>query len=229
MLKDGEKGVIVQRDKRTYAVAPHLPCGLVTPRQLRKIADVAEKHGCPMLKISGEARIALIGLGEEQVDGVWAELGIEPGSVVGLCIRGVRACPGTTFCKRGMQDSLAVGLELDRCYHGRPLPGKMKLAVSGCPNQCAESSVRDIGLVGSSRGWKVLAGGCGAGRPRLADKIADALTTEQALALVDKLVEFFAANARPHDRMGRLIERIGLDALCRAVGVEKPAGEPDGQ
>ena len=223
MLKDGEKGVILQRDKQTYAVAPHLPCGVVTPDLLRKLADTAEKYGCALVKITSEARIALIGLREDQVDAVWADLGMDAGRVVGMCVRSVKACPGTTFCKRGMQDSLAVGMELDRRYHGQPLPGKLKLGVSGCPNQCAETGLKDIGLVGSTRGWKVLVGGCGAGKPRIADKLADELTTEQALALVDKLVEFFKANARPNDRMGRLIERIGLDALCKAVGVERPA------
>lgn len=222
MLQDGEKGVILQRDKQTYAIAPHVPCGLVSPELLRRIADVAERYGCTMMKITGEARIALIGLREDQIDAAWAELDVKPGSVVGLCVRGVKACPGVASCKRGMQDSLAVGLELDSKYHGLPVPGKLKLGVSGCPNQCAETAFKDIGLVGSTRGWKVLVGGCGGGRPRIGQKIADQLNTPQALELVDRLIEFFKANARPHDRMGRLSERVGLETLCRAVDVSPP-------
>jgi NAD(P)H-nitrite reductase large subunit len=217
MLKDGDKGVILQRDKQTYAVAPHLPCGLVTPAILRKLADVAEKHHVQALKVTSAARIALVGLREDQVDAVWADLGMDPGAAVGLCVRSVKACPGTTFCKRGLQDSLAVGLELDRKYHGAPLPGKMKLGVSGCPNQCAETGFKDIGLVGTARGWKVLVGGNGGGNPRIAQTIAEDLPIDQAMTLVDKVVGFFKDNAKPHERLGRVIERLGLDALKEAT------------
>ena len=217
MLKDGDKGVILQRDKQTYAVAPHLPCGLVTPAILRKLADVAEKYHVQALKVTSAARIALVGLREDQVDAVWADLGMDAGAAVGLCVRSVKACPGTTFCKRGLQDSLAVGLELDRKYHGAPLPGKMKLGVSGCPNQCAETGFKDIGLVGTARGWKVLVGGSGGGNPRIAQTLAEELTAEQAFVLVDKVVGFFKANAKPHERLGRVIERLGLDALKQFV------------
>lgn len=219
MLKDGDKGVILQRDKQTYAVAPHLPCGLVTPEILRRIADVAEKHQVAALKVTSAARIALVGLREDQVDQVWHDLGMEPGAAVGLCVRSVKACPGTTFCKRALADSLAVGLDLDRRYHGKALPGKLKFGVSGCGNQCAETSFKDIGLVGTARGWKLLVGGCGGGKPRIADLLAEGLTTEAALSAVDNLVEFFAAQAKPHERMGRLCERLGLDALRTAAGV----------
>lgn len=217
MLKDGEKGVILQRDKQTYAVAPHLPCGLVTPAILRKLADVAEKHGVPAIKITSAARIALVGLREDQIDAVWADLGLDPGHAVGLCIRSIKACPGTTFCKRGLQDSLSVGLELDRKYHGHPLPGKMKLGVSGCPNQCAETNFKDIGLVGTARGWKVLVGGCGGGKARLGEVLAEDLTAQQAMAIVNKVIEFAKAHSKPHERLGRVLDRLGLEALKQAV------------
>jgi len=150
MLKDGEKGAILQRDKETYAVAPHIPCGVVSPETLRKLADVAEKFGCAAMKITSAARIALVGLKEDQVDDVWAELGIDPGAAVGLCVRSVKACPGTALCKRGQQDSLGMGLKLDEKYHGMELPGKLKMGVSGCPFQCAETAIKDIGLQGTA-------------------------------------------------------------------------------
>lgn len=217
MLNDGDKGAILQRDKTTYAVAPHLPCGLVTPAQLRKLADVAEKYGAAALKVTSAQRIAIVGLREEQIDSVWADLGLDPGNAVGLCVRSVKACPGTTFCKRGLQDSVAVGLELDRLYHGRKLPGKMKMGVSGCPHQCAETNFKDIGLVGTARGWKVLVGGSGGGKARLGDVLVEDLTTEQALAMVSKLVGYFAANAKPHERLGRVIDRLGLEHMKAAV------------
>src|SRR3972149_7940457 len=113
MLKDGEKGVIIQRDKQTYAVAPHIPGGVVKPETLRKLADVAEKYGAAALKITSAARIAIVGLKEEDVDNVWSELGMSRGYALGLCGRGGKARPGTTFCEPGLQDSLGIGLKLD--------------------------------------------------------------------------------------------------------------------
>jgi NAD(P)H-nitrite reductase large subunit len=217
MLNDGDKGVIIQRDRATYAVAPHIPCGVVTPAILRKLADVAEKYGCQAMKITSAARIALIGIREEDVDKVWADLGMDPGGVVGLCVRSIKACPGTQFCKRGQQDSLGLGMLLDQKYHGLQLPGKMKLGVSGCPNQCGETNFKDIGLVGSPKGWRVLAGGNGGASARIADLVAKDLSTEDALALVDRIMDYYGANAKPRERLGRMIERIGLDEFQRAV------------
>ena len=159
MLRLGEKGAIPQRDNETYAVAPHIPCGVITPALLRKLADAAEKYGAKALKITGATRIAIVGLKEEDINGVWQDLGMAPGRAVGLCIRSIRACPGTTFCKLGQQDALGLGLKLDTLYHGMELPGKCKMAISGCPLNCAESSVRDIGLIGKVEGWRLLIGG----------------------------------------------------------------------
>jgi len=218
MLNDGENGVILQRDRQTYAVAPHIPCGVVSPATLRKIADVAEKYNCAALKITSAARIAMVGLAEKDIEGVWADLGMAPGSAVGLCVRSVKACPGTTFCKRGIRDSLAVGMKLDAKYHGLQLPSKLKMGVSGCPNQCGESAFKDIGLVGMPKGWKVLVGGCGGARPRIAELLAEGLDDEQALALVDKVIEYFKANAKPRERLGRMIDRLGLEAIKQATG-----------
>jgi len=219
MLKDGEKGAIVQRDRETYAVAPHVPCGVIAPEQLRKLADVAEKYGAAALKITSAARIAIVGLKEEDLDGVWADLGMEPGAAVGICVRSVKACPGTTFCKRGQQDSLTVGMALDAKYHGAEMPGKCKMGVSGCPNQCAETCIKDIGLVGRSKGWTVMAGGNGGPRPRLAQAIAGNLTTEEALDLVDRIVAYYQANAKRMERVGRMIERVGIEEFKAGVGV----------
>ena len=94
MLNDGDKGVIIQRDKQTYAVAPHIPCGVVSAQTLRKLADIAEKYDAAALKLTSAVRIAIVGLKEEDVDNVWAELGMDAGAAVGLCVRSVKACPG---------------------------------------------------------------------------------------------------------------------------------------
>ena len=220
MLNDGEKGVVLQRDKETYAIAPHLPCGVVTPAILRTIADVAEKYNAAVLKVTSAARIAIVGLKEEDIDAVWADLGIAPGAAVGLCVRSVKACPGTAVCKRGQQDSLGIGMTLDGKYHGMELPGKLKMGVSGCPNQCAETGFKDIGLVGTARGWKLMVGGAGGARPRIADLATKDLSDEQAMDLVEKAVEYFKSNAKPHERMGRLIDRLGLEPFQTALGLE---------
>ena len=218
MLKDGDKGAIIQRDKETYAIAPHIPCGVVTPQTLRKIADVAEKYNYAALKITLAARIAIVGLKEPDLDAVWADLGMSPGAAVGLCVRSIKACPGTTFCKRGIRDSLGLGMQLDGKYHGLKLPEKLKIGVSGCQNQCAETGFKDIGLFGTAKGWTVLVGGCGGARPRMADLLTEGLNDEEVVVLVDEIIEYFKATAKPRERLARLIDRLGLDALKQAVG-----------
>ena len=219
MLNDGEKGAVLQRDRQSYGIAPHFPCGVITPEALRKIADVAEKYHVPMVKITSAQRITLLGIKEEDVDAVWSDLGMECGAVVGICVRSVKACPGTTFCKRGQQDSLAVGRLLDEKYHGLELPGKMKMGVSGCPNQCGETNIKDIGLVGTPKGWQLYVGGNGGPNARLGVLLADRLDTDAALTMLDKVLDYFRTHAKPKERLGKTLERLGLASLAQAVGV----------
>ena len=214
MLKDGEKGVIRQRGKGDvkYAIAPHVPCGVVKPDQLRRLADVADKYKVSELKITSAARIAVIGLDEDQVDGAWEDLGMDPGFATGLCVRSVKVCPGIQYCRLANQDSLSMGMELDRRYHGLVLPSKMKMGVSGCKIQCAENCIKDISLYGTPKGWAVMIGGNGSARPRLADLLVEDLSEEQALAMVSKIIEYYKENSK-RERMGRMIERLGLDKV----------------
>ena len=219
MLKDGEKGAVLQRDKETYAVVPHTPLGIVTPAQLRKIADVAEKYQAKALKLTSVGRVAMVGFKEEDIDAVWSELGIPPGAAVGLCVRSVKACPGTTFCRLGQQDAVGLGLELDSRYHGLELTGKFKIGVAGCPNQCAETSVKDLGFFGKAKGWTVLVGGNAASRPRLGEEVASSLSDEQALLVADKVINFFKENGKKGERIGRTIDRIGMDVFQQAIAL----------
>jgi NAD(P)H-nitrite reductase large subunit len=211
MMQDGEKGVIIQRDKETYAIAPHIPCGVVSPDTLRRLADVAEKYNAAALKITSAARIAIVGIKEEDVDNIWSDLGMSPGAGVGLCVRSVKACPGTTFCKRGVQDSLSMGMKLDGIYHGMELPSKFKLGVSGCPNQCAETCIKDIGLVGMKNGWKLLVGGNGGARPRLAFELMNNISDEETLSAIDRIIKFYKENGKKNQRIGGMIEDMGLE------------------
>ena len=205
-----EKGAIVQRDGETYAIAPHTPAGLLTPEKLRKIADVAEKYDVAAIKMSSSQRIVLVGLKEEDIDSAWADLGMTPGSAIGVCVRSVRICPGTTFCKRGKQDSMSLGLKLDEKYHGLQLPAKMKIGVSGCPFSCAESAVRDIGFVGENNGFKCYVGGNASAMPRIGDVIAEGLSEEDAIALTEKIIRYLKEK-NSKKRLGRLIDEIGLE------------------
>jgi NAD(P)H-nitrite reductase large subunit len=211
MLRLGEKGAILQRDKETYAIAPHIPCGVVTPALLRRMADVAEKYGAKALKITGATRIAIIGLKEEDIDPVWEELALMPGAAVGLCVRSVRACPGNTYCKLGQQDAMGVGFKLDEIYHGMELPGKFKMAVSGCPLSCAESWVRDIGLIGRKDGWVLTVGGNVGASPRIGQEIGGGFDDDGIVAAVSKVVQAYRDNAKKGERLGKTIERIGLE------------------
>ncbi|MBT8369487.1 MAG: NAD(P)/FAD-dependent oxidoreductase [Desulfobacterales bacterium] len=217
MLKLGEKGAILQRDKQTYAIAPHIPCGVVTPELLRRIADVSEKYNAQTIKITGATRIAIIGIQEKDVDQVWQEIQLEKGAAVGLCVRSIRACPGTVYCRLGKQDALGIGMELDKRYHARVLPGKFKMAVSGCHLSCAESWVRDIGLIGLKDGWCLVIGGNVGSEPRIAQEVASGLGDASALQAVDKIVQCYQEVAKKGERLSKTIDRIGLKPFKAAL------------
>lgn len=221
MLKDGDKGVIRQRGKENirYAIAPHIPCGIVTPALLRTLADVAEKHQVSAMKITSAARIALIGIAEKQVDGVWADLNMDPGHAVGLCVRSIKVCPGLDYCRLAQQNSLKMGIKLDDIYHGMVLPSKMKMGVSGCKIQCAENCIKDISLYGTAGGWTVMIGGNGSVRPRLADLLAEDLPEKDTLETVAKIIAYYKVHSK-RERMGRMVERIGLGKIKSDLGIE---------
>lgn len=217
MLKLGEKGAIPQIEADSYAIAPHIPCGFVTPELLRKIADVAEKFNAKSIKITGAARIAIIGLKEEDIDPAWQELGLAKGAAVGLCVRSIRTCPGATYCRLGKQDAIGVGMKLDRIYHALQLPGKFKMAVSGCKLSCAESWVRDIGLIGDRDGWIVTIGGNVGSQPRIGKELISGLDDAAALQAVEDVVNYYKENAKGAERLGKMIERVGLEPFVLAV------------
>ena len=217
MLKLGEKGAILQRDKETYAIAPHIPCGVVTPQLLRTIADVAEKYNAQAIKLTGATRVAIVGIKEEDIDAAWSDLQLEKGAAVGLCVRSVRACPGTTFCRLGKQDALGMGMTLDKKYHSMQLPGKFKMAISGCHLACSESWVRDIGLIGQKEGWQLVIGGNVGAEPRIAQELTKDLDDKQVLAAIEKTIQYYADNAKKGERLGKMIDRVGLEGFQKAL------------
>ncbi|MFR8870000.1 NAD(P)/FAD-dependent oxidoreductase [Paraclostridium sordellii] len=206
-----DKGAVIQRDMKTYAIAPHVPAGLISSDQLRKLADVADKYNAKAIKITAAQRIALVGLEEKYIDSAWQDLGMKPGAAIGLCVRSIKTCPGTTFCKRAFRDSVSIGLKLDDRYHGMNLPNKLKIGVSGCPNSCSDNHTRDIGLMGTPKGWSVFVGGKGGTLPRLGDKLIMGVSDEKVLNLVDEIVKVYASNATGKERLGAYIDRVGFD------------------
>ena len=217
MLKLGEKGAIPQNDNETYAIAPHIPCGVVTPELLRKIADVSEKYDAKAIKLTGATRMAIVGLKEEDIDSAWEDLKLDKGAAVGLCVRSVRTCPGTTFCKLGKQDALGIGMKLDERYHALELPGKFKMAVSGCKLSCSESWVRDIGLIGFPEGWTVVIGGNVGMTPRIAKELVTGLDNDQVMDACERVVDCYKENAKKGERLGKLIERVGMAPFKEAL------------
>ena len=210
-------GAILQRDKETYAIVPRTPVGMVTPQVLETIARVVKKYEIPVIKITSGQRMALVGLKEGDVAPAWKDLGLDIGRATELCVHYVQACPGTAVCRFGVQDSLGLGLEVEKLFAGLELPAKVKFGISGCPMCCGESYVRDVGVLGKKKGWTVIFGGNGGGRPRIGDVLAEDLGTEEVIDLSKRCLEYYAANGKKKERTSRFIERIGIDAFKAAV------------
>ena len=141
-------GAILQRDKKTYAIVPRTPSGMVSPEILDGLSQVVRKYNIPIMKVTSGQRLALVGIKGEDINAIWQELEMDVGRAVELCLHYVQACPGTAVCKFGRQDSLGLGLEIEKFFYDYDLPAKLKIGVSGCPFCCGESYVRDIGIIG---------------------------------------------------------------------------------
>lgn len=218
-MSEDKKGAILQRDRTTYAIVPRTPVGLVTPEILDNISSTVRKFGIPIIKITSGQRMALVGLKAEEIEKVWADLGMDIGRALELCLHYVQACPGTTVCRFGMQDSLGLGQELENLFYDFELPAKLKMGVSGCMMCCGESFVRDIGLIGKKNGWTVAFGGNAGGRPRIADVLTEDLGREDAIELVRKSLVYYRDNARNKERTARFIERTGIEAMKSRLGI----------
>ena len=207
------KGAILQRDKKTYAIIPRTPAGIISPELLAKIAEAAKKFNIPVIKIVSGQRIALVGVEKNDIDNIWEYLGADVGDAIGLSFHYVQACPGTALCKYGKQDSVGLALELEDKYYGFELPAKMKFGVSGCPFCCAESYMRDIGIVGKISGWALSIGGNSGANPRVGDVIAQKLSKEELILLIEKFVNYYKENASKKERTSRFVKRIGLETI----------------
>jgi NAD(P)H-nitrite reductase large subunit len=211
-----EKGAILQRDGETYAISPHIAGGFCEPEMLRKIADVAEKYNAKFVKLTGSQRISVMGIREEDIDAFWAEFE-DKSHAIGATIRTIKMCPGTRSCKRAVRDSPGLGFALDKAFYGKPVPAKFKMGVSGCPNCCSDSWMKDIGFFGTKNGFTVTVGGKGGRSPRIGLMLAENVSPEKAVEITGRIIDFYRQNGKDHERLCTLIDRIGLETFVKEI------------
>jgi len=206
--------------KQTYNVLPGTKMGVLTIEYLEKLTGIARKHNIPFFKITSAQRLAIVGHEPETAEQIWRELGQETGPQKPVGIHYIQACPGVKWCKYGRQDSLALGEKLEKAFGNLPLPAKTKVGISGCPLNCCESYVRDIGVFGKKNGWTLVFGGNGGGCPRIADIVAEGLSDDEVIDLLGKCLDFFRENARKMERTGRLMRRTDIEKFWDYIGVK---------
>ena len=213
----------IQRDG-TFSVVPQMKGGVTNPDQLRRIADVADKYEIPMVKLTGGQRIDLLGVPKEDLPKVWADLDMPSGYAYGKSFRTVKTCVGQEYCRFGTGDSTALGIELESEFQGIESPAKLKLAVSGCPRNCAESLVKDVGVVAIEGGrWEIYVGGAAGAHIRKGDLLATVDDPETVKVLTGRFMQYYRENANWLERTYAWVPRVGIDHI-RAVVVEDSEG-----
>lgn len=215
-----EKGAAVQKDMETYAIAPYIPGGLVDPSTLRKIADVAEKYNVKLIKMNSEHRIGFYGIKEEDIDNIYVDLGMEPGGLSGKIVRSTKFCIGNTSCKKAYQNTVDLGLKIDKKFFKIPTPNKVKISLSGCPNSCGESAVRDIGLIGAKNGWRLLVGGTCGLEVKKGKLLAKNLSDDEVIEIIGKIIDYYKEK-NIEKRMGRFIDQIGFEKFKKNIEVKR--------
>ena len=213
----------IQRDG-TFSVVPQMKGGVTSVEQLRRIADVAEKHKIPMIKLTGGQRIDLLGVPKEDLPKVWADLDMPSGYAYGKSFRTVKTCVGSDFCRFGVGDSTQLGIDIESRFQGLESPAKMKLAVTGCPRNCAESLVKDIGMVAIDGGkWEIYIGGAAGAHIRKGDLLATVDSREEVITLTGRFMQYYRENAKWLERTYAFVPRIGLEKI-RSIIVDDSEG-----
>ena len=213
----------IQKDG-TFSVVPRIRGGVTSPAELRRIADVAEKYQARMIKITGSQRIDLLGVKKSDLPKIWADLGMPSGQAYTKGVRMVKTCVGTEFCRFGVQDAIHAGIELERRLENLYTPHKTKMAVTGCPRNCSEATVKDIGLVGQEGSWQVVIGGAAGKQVRKADLLITVQTTEEALQAAMLFFQYYRENANYLERTYDFVERLGIEKV-RKETVYGPAAQ----
>jgi nitrite reductase (NADH) large subunit len=200
----------------TFSVVPRMYGGVTTPDELRRIADAAERYDVRMVKVTGGQRIDLLGVRKEDLPDIWRDIGMPSGHAYAKAVRTVKTCVGENFCRFGLGDSIDLGIALEREWEGLYTPAKVKAGVSGCPRNCAEATVKDIGVVAVEGGWQIRVGGAAGASVREADVLETVETEAEVIRIATVLLQYYRENADYKERLYDFVPRVGLDEI-RAV------------
>ncbi len=206
----------IQKDG-TYSVVPRMWAGETTADELRRIADVVDKYKIPAVKVTGGQRIDLLGVKKEDLQGVWNDIGMPCGHAYGKSLRTVKTCVGSEWCRFGTQDSTQMGRDLERALWRMYAPHKVKLAVSGCPRNCAESGIKDVGVIGVDSGWEIYVAGNGGIKTEVAHFFTKVKTAEEVLEVSGAFLQLYREEGWYLERTVHYIARVGLDYAKKKV------------
>ncbi len=209
----------IQKDG-TYSVVPRMWGGVTTAAELRAIADVADKFNIQTVKVTGGQRIDLLGVKKEDLPGVWADLnaaGMVSGHAYAKGLRTVKTCVGTEWCRFGTQDSTGLGIKLEKFTWGSWTPHKVKLGVSGCPRNCAEATIKDIGIVCIESGYEFHIAGAAGMEVKATILLCKLETEEEVLEYTGALMQLYREQAHYLDRIHKWLHRVGLDSVKQQI------------
>jgi nitrite reductase (NADH) large subunit len=216
----------IQKDG-TFSVVPEMPGGVCTPDQLRRIAAVADKYAVPLVKLTGGQRIDLVGIPKEQLPAVWSDLGMPAGYAWGKSYRTCKSCIGTEFCRFGLGDSMGLAAKIETKFRGLDSPGKLKLATAGCPRNCSEAMVKDVGAVAVGDGkWEIYVGGAAGSHIRKGDVLCTVDSEDEVMKLTARFIQWYRENAKYKERTFTFIDRVGIERV-RAVVLDDADGIAD--
>jgi nitrite reductase (NADH) large subunit len=203
----------IQRDG-TFSVVPRIYGGVTSAAELKKIAEVAEKYQAKMVKITGGQRIDLLGFKKEDLPHVWRELGMPSGHAYTKAFRTCKSCVGTDFCRYGLGDSIALARKIERRFQGVESPHKMKLATAGCPRNCSEAYVKDLGAVAIEGGqWEIYIGGAAGGSVRKGDLLCTVNSHEEVLTYMGRFIQYYREHGKYLERSYGFVQRLGIEKL----------------
>ncbi len=206
----------IQKDG-TYSVVPRMWGGETTADELRRIADAVDKYKIPTVKVTGGQRIDLLGVKKEDLPKVWADIGMPSGHAYAKALRTVKTCVGSEWCRFGTQDSTRMGKELERALWRMYAPHKVKLAVSGCPRNCAESGIKDVGVIGVDSGWEIYVGGNGGIKTEVAQFFCKVKTADEVLEVTGAFLQLYREEGWYLERTCHYLARVGLDHVKQRV------------
>lgn len=206
----------IQKDG-TYSVVPRMWGGVTNPSELRRIADVADKYNVPMVKVTGGQRIDLLGIKKDDLPAVWKDLDMPSGHAYGKSIRTVKTCVGSEFCRFGTQNSTQLGIDLEHDLFNMWSPHKVKLAVSGCPRNCAEAGIKDVGIIGVDSGFEIYIGGNGGIKTEVAEFFVKVKTAEEVREYNAAFLQLYREEAFYLERTVHYMQRVGMEHIKKAV------------